>query len=130
MNAISFIESSKEFVENLSQDYMNDPEFTDKLQNTPQNYHRENGLLYFKNRLRIPKGNHRLNLLHDMHSVPVGGHLGRKKTLERIKSKYYWKNMETTVKEYVASCDIFQISKSVNHKPFGLLKLLEPPKGK
>ena len=32
------------------------------------------------------------------------GHMGRTRTLHKIKEKYYWPGMVTSVNEYVASC--------------------------
>lgn len=130
VNAISFIEEPKELCEELAQDYQSDPEFKNILDNQPKQFHKENGLLYFKGRLCIPNGKFRLKLLHDAHSVPACGHLGLKKTLKKLQDKYYWKNQVKTVREYVTSCDICQRVKSINHKPFGLLQPLEPPTGK
>lgn len=68
--------------------------------------------------------------MHDKHEIPASGHLGRKKTLRRLRENYHWKNMSRTVAKYVASCDTCQKTKSSNHKPFGLLQPLEPPTSK
>ena len=130
VNMISFVEPPEELNSELKKEYLLDPEFKNKLDNPPKNFTLENGLLFFKDRLCVPQGQYRLKLLHDKHEVPSSGHLGYKKTLKRVQEKYYWKNMSKTISDYVASCDICQRTKSINHKPFGLLQPLEPPSGK
>ena len=86
--------------------------------------------MYFKERLCVPKGNYRLKLLHDNHEIPISGHLGKNKTIQRIIKDYYWKDMRKTITDYVRSCEVCQKVKSINHKPFGLLQPLEPPTSK
>uniref|UniRef100_A0A0A9W4W3 RNA-directed DNA polymerase n=1 Tax=Lygus hesperus TaxID=30085 RepID=A0A0A9W4W3_LYGHE len=50
------------------------------------------------------------------HDAPQGGHCGYSKTLARLKSNCYWKNMARTVKEYVKSCG--ECAKRKNHDRF------------
>ena len=52
-----------------------------------------------------------LRLAHD---TPVGGHMGVKKTRERVLKHFYWPNIFKEVAEYVLSCDICQ---KVDTKP-------------
>ena len=82
------------------------------------------------NRLCIPKGQFRLELLHDYHTTPNTGHLGETKTRHRLQPYYYWKIMRKTIHDYVNGCRICQQTKSRNHKPFGFLQPLDPPKTK
>ena len=46
---------------------------------------------------------------HCTHSH-AGGHLGRDKTLDKICSRFYWKNMTEDIKLYVQQCDKCQRS--------------------
>jgi len=112
------------------EDYTKDPEFQEVYKSPKNSFRKENNLLYYKERLCVPKGTYRLQLLHDHHDTPQSGHLGVKKTCHRIATKYYWKKMKQTIREYVTSCDTCQRTKAPNHKPFGLLQPLEPPSGK
>jgi len=130
VNAISFVETPQDLKKEITEAYAKDNFFKNKLQDPPKNYHTENGFLYFKGKLCVPEGSYRQKLLHDNHDSPVAGHLGRNKTLEKLQTHYFWPKMNETVQQYVSSCDICQRTKSINHKPFGLLKPLEPPTSK
>ena len=46
---------------------------------------------------------------HD--SLLGGGHQGYERTLESMRSKYYWPKMPTQIQDYINSCDICQKSK-------------------
>ena len=65
--------------------------------------------------------------LHLFHDTPESGHMGRNKTLDRLKQRCYFNNMNSIVADYVRSCKICQKSKPVNHKPFGLMQTHRPP---
>ena len=34
-----------------------------------------------------------------------GGHLGRDKTIKKIESRFYWKNMNAEIRAYIQVCD-------------------------
>ena len=93
-------------------------------------YQKREGLLYREGKLCVPEGAFRKRLLYDYHDVPSAGHLGPKKTYLRLKDKYYWKGMSTTVQLYVTSCNECQRTKSKTTKPQGLLQPLKPPEQK
>ena len=40
----------------------------------------------------------------------TGGHLGRDKTIEKIESRFYWKNMNAHIRDFVKRCDKCQRS--------------------
>lgn len=46
-----------------------------------------------------------LNILRENHDLPHSGHLGRDKTLDRIRQNYYWPGMTQDVKSYVEDCE-------------------------
>ena len=62
--------------------------------------------------LCVPEGRrgHVLKLAHD--SV-FGGHMGEKKTRERIRLSFYWPGLRRDVKEYVTSCSSCQLRSRV-----------------
>ena len=86
--------------------------------------------MYKGNKLCLPKGEIRLKLLYDYHSSPTAGHLGELKILNRILPLYYWKDMRNTIRDYVKGCRISQQTKPRNHKPFGIIQPIEPPKSR
>ena len=97
----------------------------------------DNGLLYFVGRkedqtprLYIPVSPLREQLLREAHDIPIAGHLGRAKTVERLARAFYWPRMHQEVDEYVATCPSCQVNKPSNAKPLGLMSPLPIPEGK
>jgi len=43
--------------------------------------------------------------LRTYHIHVLGGHLGRDKTIKKICSRFFWKNMCDDIKEYIRQCD-------------------------
>jgi len=72
----------------------------------------------------IPKvlTNEIMYLFHDM---PESGHLGIRKTLDRIKSRAFWSTMDKDIKEYIRTCDTCQKVKCETARKAGLLGLSE-----
>ena len=56
------------------------------------------------------------------------GHLGTKKTLEKIKARYFFKHMYSTTEQYVKTCETCQV-KDKGRKPRAPLGEMPPPKG-
>jgi deoxyuridine 5'-triphosphate nucleotidohydrolase len=86
------------------------------------------GLLYFEDRLCIPKGPLRTHVVQEHHDNIISGHLGFDKTYENVKRNFYWPNMTQDIREYVRTCDTCQRIKSSNQHPTGLLQPLPIPK--
>lgn len=78
--------------------------------------HREQQL-----RLVVPKSKIR-ELLLLAHDHPTAAHLGRRKTLFRLSSRFTWPYMRRDVADYVRSCLLCQQYKSSNQLPGGLMK--------
>ena len=86
---------------------------------TPQTFFQEEGLLYRKwkckgqgedssiEQLVLPS-QCRQQVLQLAHLVPLGGHLGWKKTLNRIARRFYWPTMHRDVADFCCSCDTCQ----------------------
>ena len=92
------------------------------------------GILYRKNyrpgrqhRLVVPSAL-RQALIREYHDLPTGGHPGRAKTLARLQQRYYWTNMDETVRHYVRSCAFCQLHKPRVGKKAGKLQPLKPPR--
>ncbi len=56
----------------------------------------------------------RLEILQKAHDDKTAGHLGSSKTIDRVKSRFYWPKWEPEVKQYVQSCPKCQKLKSHN----------------
>ena len=48
---------------------------------------------------------HRRKVLFYCHDIRSSGHLGIKKTLSKIRQKYYWPGLRNDVRSYIAGCD-------------------------
>jgi hypothetical protein len=88
------------------------------------------GLLYFTagaaDRMYVPAAL-RDTFLAEAHDTPTSGHLGMTKTLDRLARVVYWPHMESTVRQFVRTCDLCQRSKPTNLRPPGLLQPLPIP---
>jgi hypothetical protein len=61
-------------------------------------------------------------ILQLYHDAPAAGHYGIDRTIQRITSRYYWKNMRTIITKHVKSCIECQRYKATNLRPAGLLQ--------
>ena len=69
-------------------------------------------------------------ILLEEHSGPASGHLGQEKLFATIKRKYYWKNMNIDVAEWVRSCHTCQVAKGgYSHARAELGALPRPERG-
>ena len=59
--------------------------------------------------LVVPKSL-RQRILMTAHDIPLSGHLGRKKTLDRILQRFFWPGIRRDVKEYCRSCEPCQLT--------------------
>ena len=50
----------------------------------------------------------REQVISELHETPLAGHLGVKKTYERVKTYFYWTGMKTHIDEFVQTCDTCQ----------------------
>jgi transposase InsO family protein len=86
------------------------------------------GGLRFKNRVYVPpEPALRAELLKTYHDDPLAGHFGRAKTVELLTRSYHWLHMERDVKEYIDSCIVCQVAKSLKQRPAGELQSLPQP---
>lgn len=68
----------------------------------------------------------RQDVLRENHDAATAGHLGVKKTLNRVAINYYWPNWRRDVKTYVRSCPSCQAYKVSQVKPAGLMYFRKP----
>jgi hypothetical protein len=91
--------------------------------------HIEKSYLYYKRtRLYVPDdGELRTRILHECHDVPASGHLGKDKTIEQVKRRFYWPRMDDDITKYVIGCDECQRNKPSQQSRMGLLQPLPIP---
>ena len=58
-----------------------------------------------KYQIIIPKGLREI-VLQQCHITVIGGHFGVRKTLEKVRQKYYWAGLYSFVEQYMKSCDV------------------------
>ena len=87
------------------------------------------GLLWFKgDRMYVPDDLAlQTRILQECHDTPTAGHLGKDKTLEQVKRRFYWPGMDSTIVAYVTSCDACQRNKPSQQSPMGPLMPLPIP---
>jgi len=66
-------------------------------------------------------------ILQECHDSSLGGHLGKDKTIEQVKRRFYWPGMDAIIQRYVTSCDECQRNKPSQQSPMGLLQPLPIP---
>ena len=101
---------------------------------TTSNYAIENGILYkisnygsFKRKLLYIPPTMIKQLLTAYHNAPWAGHFGVHRTYWKLKDKYWWRNMKTTIKDYIQSCLKCQMFNIDRRKAPGLLHPIEAP---
>jgi transposase InsO family protein len=70
------------------------------------------------------------HVLQLAHEAPLAGHLGIKKTMDRIQTHFYWPGVQGDVSRYCNSCDICQktVKKgSISKAKLGQMPLIDTP---
>ncbi|WVZ52211.1 hypothetical protein U9M48_003293 [Paspalum notatum var. saurae] len=81
----------------------------------------EEGVLWFKNRLVVPKDMElRKKILDEAHTSMFTMHLGSNKMYQDLKQKFWWTRMKREIAKYVSECDVCQRVKADHLKPTGL----------
>ena len=62
-------------------------------------------IVLYKPLHRIKNKSIQLSLIKQYHDSPIGGHLGIRKTILKLKQKYVWKNMRKMIKNHINNCD-------------------------
>ena len=79
--------------------------------------------------LVVPKSL-RPSILAMAHDTPMAGHLGSKRTQERVWQDFYWPGVSTDIRKYCRSCDICQRTTPKGHNrrvPLGSVPLVGEP---
>ena len=73
-------------------------------------------------RICVPR-NLRDAVMWQMHDTPTAGHMGVRRTLDKLtKSQYYWPHLRRYVHDYVSSCDICEERKNPARKKRAYMK--------
>ncbi|WVZ76552.1 hypothetical protein U9M48_024517 [Paspalum notatum var. saurae] len=88
----------------------------------------EEGVLWFKNRLVVPKDvGLRKKILDEAHTSMFTLHPGSNKMYQDLKQKFWWTRMKREIAKYVSECDVCQRVKADHLKPTGILQPLAVP---
>jgi hypothetical protein len=88
----------------------------------------EQGVLWFDDRLIVPKDHELKNKLMDKpHLSKLFIHLGSSKMHQEVRPSYWWTKMKKEIAAYVDRCDTCCRVKDVHMKPAGLLQPLSVP---
>ncbi len=66
--------------------------------------------------------------MFSFHDSPFAGYLGVKKTLSRIRNRYFWSNMNKEIKMYVGQCVICEKRKTFGSSKEPLVPIDLPPR--
>ena len=94
---------------------------------TRTDFRLHDSLLYKGERLYVPNCALRQSLLTEAHDTPLGGHLGRDKTYDRLSRRFYWPRLHQQVFSYCTTCPTCQAIKPSHQAPLGLLSPLPIP---
>ncbi|WVZ93927.1 hypothetical protein U9M48_039877 [Paspalum notatum var. saurae] len=85
----------------------------------------EEGVLWFKNRLVVPKDMElRKKILDEAYTSMFTLHPGSNKKYQDRKQKFWWTRMKREIAKYVSECDVCQRVKADHLKPAGMLQPL------
>ena len=131
INSLEWVPIQEELIEEIGIAIRDDKDYqallADIAAKTRHDYTVIEGLLYKDTRLVIPTKQIQESLLQLAHDGPLGGHLGRDKTLEKLQRCYHWAHMSHDVQEYCRTCPSCQLNKPSQQKPIGLLQPLPIP---
>lgn len=112
---MAWSEPQSNFLQTLRQQLSSDAEIQKQMTECGQarsenkEYQVRDGLLYWKDRLVIPKQSTLIqDILKEYHSSPSGGHAGITRTLARITTQFFWSKMKEDVTQFVQQCEVCQ----------------------
>lgn len=91
-------------------------------------FHLDDGLIMRGEQIYVPVNKKIMTqILHEAHDIPIAGHVGMNKTLEKISRTFYWPKMHKHIQHYISTCMKCQENKPSNQLPMGLLQPLPIP---
>jgi hypothetical protein len=78
--------------------------------------------------LVVPEGRRlRFRLFEEFHDTKMGGRFGQEKTYLQSSRRFYWPDVEASIRRYVKGCDLCLRTKARQHAPVCLLEALDIP---
>eukprot|EP00731_Ephydatia_muelleri_P007838 Em0004g176a len=68
-------------------------------------------------------------VLEGLHNTLVGGHMGERKTLEKVRARFYWPGQRKEIEQWCRNCNVCLSRKSPSHKaraPMEISQTLRP----
>jgi predicted aspartyl protease len=88
----------------------------------------EDGLLLYRDRLLVPDVDSlRTDLIKEAHEQVSTAHPGRRKTIQLLASRYYWKGLSATVERFIRNCHACRRANAPRDRTPGLLNPLPIP---
>ncbi|KXJ82633.1 hypothetical protein RP20_CCG012365 [Aedes albopictus] len=87
----------------------------------------ETGAFTHQWRKAVPQ-EQRKEIIKRYHDAPAAAHLGIYKTMQKIKSHFYWPKMQDDIYHYVRNCEICKASKSSNSTLMPTMDATKPAK--
>ena len=69
-------------------------------------------------------------VISELHAVPYSIHPGIQRTLQKVRSHFYWKGMTGNIREYVETCSVCQVEKTDHTMSHGVLQSTNIPEKK
>ena len=88
------------------------------------------GTLHFGNRICVPKGEVRQEVLAEAHSSAYSIHPGGTKMYQDLKQRFWWRGMKREIARFVAKCLVCQQVKAEHQRTTELLQPLPIPEWK
>ena len=93
---------------------------------TGEQWRRVAGALTYEGRIYVPEAL-QSKVISLFRNKPESGHFGAPKTAELVSRDFYWPAMDTTVRKYIAGCELFHLIKAPRHARHGLNMPLQQP---
>ena len=117
-----------DWINEAREEWKNDEEvwaLIQKLQqdsSTSDTFSWQNDSLSYKDRLYLCKNSQlKQKILMELHTSPLGGHLGFLKTYHRVKKEFFWDGLKSDTQKFVAEHLVCQQNKVETIKTSGLL---------
>ena len=112
-------------MDRIKKGYAEDPQFQGKM---PRFWEKDGDYYFYQGKVIVPEVDTlKEDILTAMHAPASEGHMGREKTIQKVRRTFYWLNMAQAVKLFIKSCHQCQVNKPSNQKPGGLLQPVEIP---
>ena len=80
------------------------------------------GTLRFGDRICVPKGDVRQEVLSEAHNTAYSIHPGETKMYQNLKQRFWWHRMKRKIARYVAKCLLCQQVKTKHQRTVGLFQ--------